>query len=192
MGSAKGTAALADVASAAVARKGPSTASPAPGSFAARDDVEIDPMRDTRDYGRGGESEEPSAETVRKRLVFQSRYRGMWELDMILGSFAADCVASIDKESDFGDPSLRVQDDDLRHYDAILREYDNDLNHWLIEIAAHCRSHGVVIPEEHLEPGAAPTPNLRGALPQRLVANPVWAKLVQYTVTQNDRIRQFR
>lgn len=60
-------------------------------------------------------------EALRKRLIFQSRYRGMAELDLILGSFA-ECVL----------PTATPTE--LVEYDAILRELDTDLFHWLVTI----------------------------------------------------------
>lgn len=58
-------------------------------------------------------------DVCRRRLIYQSRYRGMVEMDIIFGSFAQ---AKLDK---LGGPVLR-------EYDTLLRQYDNDLFNWLV------------------------------------------------------------
>jgi succinate dehydrogenase flavin-adding protein (antitoxin of CptAB toxin-antitoxin module) len=58
-------------------------------------------------------------ETRRRRLVYQSRYRGMVEMDIIFGSFAQ---ARLDQLSGVL----------LEGYDTLLRQYDNDLFNWLV------------------------------------------------------------
>lgn len=64
----------------------------------------------------------PSGETndtLRRRLVYQSRYRGMVELDIICGSFAQARLSTL-------------SDTALIEYDTLLRQYDNDLFNWLV------------------------------------------------------------
>lgn len=65
--------------------------------------------------------EKKGTDGLRKRLIFQSRYRGMAELDLILGSFAHEALPNATQE-------------ELIEYDAILRELDTDLFHWLVTI----------------------------------------------------------
>ena len=60
-------------------------------------------------------------EDLRKKLIYQSRYRGMAELDLVMGSFAQVALPE-------------ATSDQLYEYDAILRELDTDLFHWLITI----------------------------------------------------------
>jgi succinate dehydrogenase flavin-adding protein (antitoxin of CptAB toxin-antitoxin module) len=150
------------------------------------------PFKDARRFSdEAAMKDAPSVDALRKRLQFQSRYRGMWELDMILGAFSADCVASLASEASFPvDESMRVAAEELPLYDAILREFDNDLNHWLVDVAVHNLSEGLPVPLE--DPSATPTESLRGAIPTRLDANPVWHKLVLYVVQCRDRIQQYR
>ena len=66
---------------------------------------------------------EPSAsetdDTLRRRLVFQSRYRGMVEMDLLFGSFAQSQLEKFDRAG-------------LVAYDKLLRELDNDLFNWTV------------------------------------------------------------
>jgi succinate dehydrogenase flavin-adding protein (antitoxin of CptAB toxin-antitoxin module) len=149
----------------------------------------VDPLRDIRHFASEVKGEDAELANRRRRLQFQSRYRGMWELDMILGSFAADCVAPVIPEGVASIDELRVAGDELDGYDAILRQYDNDLNHWLVEIAVHTRTHGMETPVQSDEGLSEP---LRGAVPERLAANPVWEKLVRYVLDNRDRIQLFK
>jgi antitoxin CptB len=60
-------------------------------------------------------------ETVRvrrKRLLYQSRYRGCLESDLLFGSFAARHLAALS----------RLQ---LDRYEALLEESDHDLFAWI-------------------------------------------------------------
>lgn len=57
-------------------------------------------------------------ELRRKRLIFRSGYRGMKELDIVMGAFADRYVAAFDG-------------DELRQYEAILDVPDSDLLDWL-------------------------------------------------------------
>lgn len=66
-------------------------------------------------------NDEKATESLRRRLMFQSRYRGMAELDLILGAFAQEIL-----------PEASVKE--LVEYDQILRELDTDLFHWLVTI----------------------------------------------------------
>jgi antitoxin CptB len=54
----------------------------------------------------------------RKRLMYQSRYRGRLESDLLLGRFAARHVA-------------RLTEAQLARYEALLEESDHDLFAWL-------------------------------------------------------------
>ncbi len=60
-----------------------------------------------------------STEALRRRVVYQSQYRGMVEMDVILGSFVKKHL-----------PLLSGQE--LIEYDAILKQFDNDLYNWLL------------------------------------------------------------
>lgn len=66
-------------------------------------------------------NDDKAMDGLRKRLIFQSRYRGMAELDLILGSFAQEALPTATHK-------------ELVEYDAILRELDTDLFHWLVTI----------------------------------------------------------
>eukprot|EP00054_Salpingoeca_dolichothecata_P032247 m.265807 g.265807 ORF g.265807 m.265807 type:complete len:150 (+) comp29576_c0_seq1:24-473(+) len=61
-------------------------------------------------------------ETYRSRLLFQSRKRGIKEIDLIFSTFAAKHLR---------DMSM----DDLKEYDAILNDHDNewDMFYWLVK-----------------------------------------------------------
>ena len=61
-----------------------------------------------------------TAETLRRRVVYQSQYRGMVELDVILGSFVKKYLYSMTKE-------------EMSQYDTILKQFDNDLFNWLMK-----------------------------------------------------------
>ena len=54
----------------------------------------------------------------RKRLVYQSRYRGILESDLLFGRFADAHVASLAPEQ-------------LDRYEALLNESDHDLFAWI-------------------------------------------------------------
>jgi antitoxin CptB len=54
----------------------------------------------------------------RKRLIYQSRYRGVLESDLLLGRFADRYVATMD-------------DVQLDRYEALLEESDPDLLAWI-------------------------------------------------------------
>ena len=54
----------------------------------------------------------------RKRLLYQSRYRGRLESDLLFGGFAARHLASL-------------SDTQLDRYEALLDETDQDLFAWL-------------------------------------------------------------
>lgn len=76
-------------------------------------------------------------EDKRRRLIYQSRYRGMVEMDLIFGHFARCKLEALEAEL-------------LPEYDTLLKQYDNDLFQWLVmglpapeEIAA-MRCFGVV------------------------------------------------
>lgn len=58
-------------------------------------------------------------EDKRRRLIYQSRYRGMVEMDLILGHFARCRLESLDAEL-------------LDEYDTLLKQLDNDLFRWVI------------------------------------------------------------
>lgn len=73
------------------------------------------PFKDMRPEPSAGESDD----TLRRRLIFQSRYRGMVEMDLLFGSFAQSEMASLDRAQ-------------LVAYDKLLRELDNDLFNWTV------------------------------------------------------------
>lgn len=77
---------------------------------------------DTRDYILGPQpSNRPmtiSLDTRRKRLLFQSRHRGMQETDLMIGGFAERHLADLD-------------DTQLDRFEALLAEGDNDLFNWM-------------------------------------------------------------
>ena len=54
----------------------------------------------------------------RKRLIYQSRYRGRLESDLLLGRFADRHVMSLEPAQ-------------LDRYEALLRESDHDLLAWI-------------------------------------------------------------
>ncbi len=57
-------------------------------------------------------------EVRRKRLMFRANYRGMKELDLVIGAFSEAFVPSFDADS-------------LREFEAILDVPDSDLLDWL-------------------------------------------------------------
>ncbi len=59
-------------------------------------------------------------EVRRKRLMFRSSYRGMKELDLVIGAFAREYLDSFDGDA-------------LRQYEAILDVPDSDLLDWLVQ-----------------------------------------------------------
>lgn len=64
-------------------------------------------------------TEAESDEDLRRRLIFQSRYRGMVEMDVIFGLFAKTRLPIMDRQG-------------LVEYDQLLRQLDNDLFNWLV------------------------------------------------------------
>lgn len=68
----------------------------------------------------------PETETIadlRRRALYQSQYRGMVELDVILGSFAKNYLDTMEPK-------------ELKEYDTILKQFDNDLYNWLLHKGA--------------------------------------------------------
>jgi antitoxin CptB len=63
-------------------------------------------------------SMDSEAEGLRRRLLFQSRHRGVKELDLILGPFAERYL------DEFGEA-------DLRNFALLLAEPDPDIYDWL-------------------------------------------------------------
>lgn len=59
-------------------------------------------------------------EVRRKRLMFRSSYRGMKELDLVIGAFARAYLDEFDSDA-------------LRQYEAILDVPDSDLLDWLVQ-----------------------------------------------------------
>jgi succinate dehydrogenase assembly factor 2 len=57
-------------------------------------------------------------ETTRKRLVYQSRKRGMLENDLLLSTFADKYLKTLSEE-------------ELRQYDSLLDENDWDIYYWV-------------------------------------------------------------
>ena len=74
-------------------------------------------------------------DAVRRRLRYQSKYRGMAELDLILGAFADVALP-------------RATPEELAGYDDILRQLDTDLFHWLVTVPGRQRSSAVASPGE--------------------------------------------
>ena len=64
-------------------------------------------------------TEKECVEDLRRRLIFQSRYRGMVEMDVIFGLFAKTRLPAMDRQG-------------LIEYDQLLRQLDNDLFNWLV------------------------------------------------------------
>ncbi|CCW61684.1 unnamed protein product [Phytomonas sp. EM1] len=73
-----------------------------------------DSFRDNR-----ARSHEETVEHKRRRLIYQSQYRGMVEMDLIFGHFARCKV-------------MTLPDELLDEYDILLRQLDNDLFQWLV------------------------------------------------------------
>ncbi len=59
-------------------------------------------------------------ENKRRRLIFRSGHRGTKEMDLILGSFAAQNVPNFNE-------------DELSAYDLLLTNNDPDLYNWITE-----------------------------------------------------------
>lgn len=60
-----------------------------------------------------------TVEVKRRRLYYQSQYRGMVEMDLILGHFARCRLSNLDAAL-------------VNEYDTILKQYDSDLFNWLV------------------------------------------------------------
>ncbi|RNF12765.1 hypothetical protein TraAM80_00120 [Trypanosoma rangeli] len=60
-----------------------------------------------------------SDEAKRRRLIYQSAYRGMVEMDIILGVFSRKSLKEMPREQ-------------LDEYDMILRHFDDDLYKWVV------------------------------------------------------------
>lgn len=60
---------------------------------------------------------------IRRRLRYQATYRGMVEMDSVLGAFADKFL-----------PTFSVEE--CHEFDKILACYDNDLNNWLVMATA--------------------------------------------------------
>ncbi|EAN91469.1 hypothetical protein C3747_89g801c [Trypanosoma cruzi] len=71
-------------------------------------------FRDTRPTPQN----EPD-DAKRRRLIYQSAYRGMVEMDIILGAFSRHSLEGMPREQ-------------LDEYDTILRHFDSDLFKWLV------------------------------------------------------------
>ncbi|RNF15731.1 uncharacterized protein Tco025E_05415 [Trypanosoma conorhini] len=71
-------------------------------------------FRDTRSAPLG-----ETDEAKRRRLIYQSAYRGMVEMDVILGVFSRKTLDKMPREQ-------------LDEYDTILRHFDSDLFKWLV------------------------------------------------------------
>lgn len=57
-------------------------------------------------------------EVRRKQLAFRSRYRGIKEMDIIMGQFCAAVLPDLSEE-------------ELSQFEALLRESDHDLYSWI-------------------------------------------------------------
>ena len=64
------------------------------------------------------EEERPLEEALRRRLLFQSRHRGVKELDLILGPFAERHLPAFSAE-------------ELKDFAVLLAEPDPDIYDWL-------------------------------------------------------------
>ncbi|AYU80910.1 SDHAF2 / Succinate dehydrogenase assembly factor 2 [Leishmania donovani] len=62
---------------------------------------------------------EESVECKRRRLIYQSRYRGMVEMDLIFGHFARCKLETLDASM-------------LDEYDVLLKQLDSELFRWLV------------------------------------------------------------
>ncbi|CBZ28791.1 conserved hypothetical protein [Leishmania mexicana MHOM/GT/2001/U1103] len=60
-----------------------------------------------------------SVECKRRRLIYQSRYRGMVEMDLIFGHFARCKLETLDASM-------------LDEYDTLLKQLDSELFRWLV------------------------------------------------------------
>ncbi|KPI90417.1 hypothetical protein ABL78_0493 [Leptomonas seymouri] len=60
-----------------------------------------------------------SVENKRRRLIYQSRYRGMVEMDLIFGHFARCKLPTLDVAM-------------LDEYDTLLKQLDSDMFRWLV------------------------------------------------------------
>ncbi|CUG06605.1 Hypothetical protein, putative [Bodo saltans] len=78
----------------------------------------METFKDTRPLPEG-----ETDDIRRRRLVYQSRYRGMVEMDIIFGSFANAKLESLAGKA-------------LEEYDILLRQFDNDLFNWLVSGSA--------------------------------------------------------
>jgi antitoxin CptB len=76
-------------------------------------------MRRIRQHKRGFMTPSDPLEVRRKRLMFRSSYRGMKELDLVIGAFAREYLNAFDAEA-------------MRQYEAILDVPDSDLLDWLV------------------------------------------------------------
>ncbi len=61
---------------------------------------------------------ETELDNRRKRLLYQSQYRGVKENDIILGRFAQAHIAALDAQA-------------LDDYEILLQQPDNDIYDWL-------------------------------------------------------------
>lgn len=77
-----------------------------------------DPRAETFHDTRVADPAEPT-DRKRRRLIYQSQYRGMVEMDLILGHFARCKLPSLARER-------------LEEYDILLRQLDNDLFNWFV------------------------------------------------------------
>jgi antitoxin CptB len=62
--------------------------------------------------------QQEALENRRKRLIYQSQYRGVKENDIILGRFAQNHVRDLDEQA-------------LDDYEKLLQQPDNDIYDWL-------------------------------------------------------------
>ncbi|KPA83117.1 putative mitochondrial hypothetical protein [Leptomonas pyrrhocoris] len=91
-------------------------------------DVEPQMAEGSRDvagtYGQSFRDTRPmdpneGVEVKRRRLIYQSRYRGMVEMDLIFGHFARCKLRTLDAAM-------------LDEYDTLLKQLDSDLFRWLV------------------------------------------------------------
>lgn len=75
-------------------------------------------------------SQTNSQDTRRKQLLYRANHRGIKEMDILLGGFAAENIAELDMA-------------DLDRFEALLGENDHDLLNWFTgqtAVPPHIRS----------------------------------------------------
>jgi succinate dehydrogenase flavin-adding protein (antitoxin of CptAB toxin-antitoxin module) len=136
-------------------------------------------------------------DALRRRLIYQSRYRGMSEMDLIFGAFANEFVSLVNPAT--GAPNAHVLDPTgLSHFDAILRELDSEMHHFLVDLAV-CgggadKASKASRASEAKATGMVPTAvgDEGDVVPARLLENPIWPVLVEFVKESSDSVLKFR